>query len=216
MYEPSFDTFAASLETPQASLVSARLVADLETPVSAFLKLSAGRAGNIFLLESVEGGATRGRYSMIGLDPDVIWRVNGSTAEINRHALVDAARFTPCGTAPLDALRELIAESAIQTPADLPPMAALTPPVEHSTARDAGAWTFAFDATTEVSTPTYIPRLISKVFGRLFINRRSISLRRASSLAALSDMYRAGAPNIPDRQKTSLRCPRRMSFCSPL
>ncbi len=124
MYEPSFDTFAASLETPQASLVSARLVADLETPVSAFLKLSAGRAGNIFLLESVESGATRGRYSMIGLDPDVIWRVKGSTAEINRHALVDLGRFTPCVAAPLDALRELIAESAIQTPVDLPPMAA--------------------------------------------------------------------------------------------
>ena len=42
------------------------LVADLETPVSAYLKPRA-RAGNMFLLESVEGGA-RARYSMIGLD----------------------------------------------------------------------------------------------------------------------------------------------------
>jgi anthranilate synthase component 1 len=43
-------------------------VADLETPVSAMLKL-AGDQRNAFLLESVEGGAVRGRYSMIGLRP---------------------------------------------------------------------------------------------------------------------------------------------------
>ena len=63
-----------------------RLVADLETPVSAFLKLGEGR-DNAFLLESVQGGETRGRYSIIGLKPDLIWRCRGDMAEINRHAL---------------------------------------------------------------------------------------------------------------------------------
>ena len=69
--------FAASYAAGEPCLVSARLIADLETPVSAFLKLSAGREGRIFLLKSVEGGAARGRYSMIGLDPDIIWRAYG-------------------------------------------------------------------------------------------------------------------------------------------
>ena len=59
--EPDFAAFSREYESGAAQLVSTRLVADLETPVSAFLKLSAGRKGNVFLLESVEGGATRGR-----------------------------------------------------------------------------------------------------------------------------------------------------------
>src|SRR5580692_6048638 len=116
--------FAASYAAGRPCLVSARLIADLETPVSAFLKLSAGRKGRIFLLESVEGGAARGRYSMIGLDPDIIWRVSEGKAEINRRALADPGGFAPCAGPPLAALRELIAESRIETPDDLPPMAA--------------------------------------------------------------------------------------------
>ena len=124
MFEPSFEACARSYEGGQACLVSARLIGDLETPVSAFLKLSANRQGRIFLLESVEGGATRGRYSMIGLDPDILWRVHGGNAEINRRALVDPDDFVPCAAPPLLALRELIAESRIEVAEDLPPMAA--------------------------------------------------------------------------------------------
>jgi anthranilate synthase component 1 len=124
MLEPSLEACARSYEAGQACLISARLAGDLETPVSAFLKLSAGRAGRIFLLESVEGGAARGRFSMIGLDPDIVWRVFGGKAEINRHALTGPDAFSPCAGPPLAALRELIAESRIETPDDLPPMAA--------------------------------------------------------------------------------------------
>ena len=122
--EPAYDIFAADYEAGRACLVSIRLVGDLETPVSAYLKLSRGREGNAFLLESVEGGATRGRYSMIGLDPDVIFRVKGGTAEINRDAARDASAFAPCDKPPLEALRRLIAESAAPRREDLPPMAA--------------------------------------------------------------------------------------------
>src|ERR1700688_4901190 len=88
MIEPSFDDFARRYEEGEGLLISTTLLADLETPVSAFLKLSAGRAGNMFLLESVEGGAARGRYSMIGLDPDVVWRSTGAQSQINRRALL--------------------------------------------------------------------------------------------------------------------------------
>ena len=67
----------------------------------------------MFLLESVEGGAQRGRYSMIGLDPDLIFRSSGDRAEINRRALIDPDAFVPCPGDPLDALRALLAESRI-------------------------------------------------------------------------------------------------------
>lgn len=80
------------------------MVADLETPVSAMLKIADGKA-NSFLLESVEGGDTRGRYSIIGLKPDVIWRCMGDKAEINRNArmmrnhsnLKNSVRWRACG-----------------------------------------------------------------------------------------------------------------------
>ncbi len=116
--------FAAGYAAGRPCLVSARLIADLETPVSAFLKLSAGRGGRIFLLESVEGGAARGRYSMIGLDPDIVWRAFGDKAEINRSALSDQDAFSPCAAPPLQSLRELIAESRVDAAEDMPPMAA--------------------------------------------------------------------------------------------
>lgn len=122
--QPTYETFADKYAKGEAQLVSTKLIADLETPVSAFLKLSAGRARNTFLLESVEGGATRGRFSMIGLDPDIIWRASGGVAEINRRALEDADRFMPCDTPPIDALRSLLAESAVPSVVGLPPMAA--------------------------------------------------------------------------------------------
>ena len=99
------------------------LVADLETPVSAFLKIAGGRPMS-FLLESVEGGAVRGRYSIIGLEPDLIWRTVGGRAEINRAARDRHGAFAPCDEAPLAALRALIAESRIELPDALPPMAA--------------------------------------------------------------------------------------------
>ncbi len=106
----------------RASVLTTTLVADLETPVSAYLKLAARRAGNMFLLESVEGGASRGRYSMIGLDPDVIFRSVGARAEINRRAGLDADAFEPLDAPPLEALRALLAESRIDLPQGLPPM----------------------------------------------------------------------------------------------
>ena len=91
---------------------SLTLVGDLETPVAAFLKLRAGHAGPAFLLESVEGGAVRGRYSMIGLEPDLVWRCRDGAAEIAaRRRTADA--FVPEAGAPLESLRALIAESAI-------------------------------------------------------------------------------------------------------
>jgi len=121
--EPQSGAFAECYARGEAQVAWTTLVADLETPVSAFLKIAAGRPMS-FLLESVEGGAVRGRYSIIGLDPDLVWRTVGGRAEINRAARDRRGRFVPCGEPPLTALRDLIAESRIALPAALPPMAA--------------------------------------------------------------------------------------------
>jgi anthranilate synthase component 1 len=118
---PDFDSFAAGYGEGRDQLVYTRLVADLETPVSAFLKLGEGR-DNAFLLESVQGGETRGRYSIIGLKPDLIWRCRDGKAEINRGAL-GGGDFTAEGAKPLESLRALAKATQLPVPQGLPPMA---------------------------------------------------------------------------------------------
>ncbi len=122
MIEPPAGAFEQAYARGAAQVVWTTLVADLETPVSAFLKVAGGRPMS-FLLESVEGGAVRGRYSIIGLDPDIVWRARGARAEIDR-APPTGKGFAPCGAPPLEALRALIAESRVELPEALPPMAA--------------------------------------------------------------------------------------------
>lgn len=123
MFHPAFDKFEPAYKAGTAQVVWTRLVADLETPVSAYLKL-AKEEPNSFLLESVEGGDTRGRYSIIGLKPDAVWKAHGSKAELNLDAAHDMAAFKPCEKSTLDALRDFIESAHIELPEDLPPMAA--------------------------------------------------------------------------------------------
>ena len=126
MIAPDFDAFARLYAAGKPQVLHTRLVADLETPVSAFLKLGFEADGkkrdNAFLLESVQGGETRGRYSVIGLKPDLIWRCRDGKAEINRAAL-NGDRFEGDATAPLDSLRALISANQMELPTGFPPMA---------------------------------------------------------------------------------------------
>ena len=120
---PDRDAFRQAYAAGRPQVVWTSLVADLETPVSAMLKLAEGRPYS-FLLESVEGGAVRGRYSIIGIKPDLIWRSRGREVEINARARIDLDAFEPAPGPPLDSLRQLLARSRIDLPAELPPMAA--------------------------------------------------------------------------------------------
>jgi anthranilate synthase component 1 len=123
LIEPPATAFARRYARGEPQIVWTTLVSDLETPVSAFLKIAGGQRAMSFLLESVEGGEARGRYSIIGLSPDLVWRTTDGRAETFRPS--DASRgFTPCDEPPLAALRTLIAESRIELPEALPPMAA--------------------------------------------------------------------------------------------
>ena len=116
---PDFDTFSAGYDAGENQIVYTRLTADLDTPVSLMLKLTAA-GKHAFLLESVTGGEIRGRYSIVGMKPDLIWDCNGTQSRINRDARFDEDGFIDQSGDPLDNLRGLIAESRIDLPADLP------------------------------------------------------------------------------------------------
>ena len=118
---PGFAAFRSAYEAGRGSLAWRRGVADLETPVAAFLKLAHGKP-NAFLLESVEGGAARGRYSIIGMEPDLVWRCRAGKAEVNRHAQSAPHAFVAETRGALDSLRAMIAETRLEVPEHLPPM----------------------------------------------------------------------------------------------
>ncbi len=120
---PEFNAFESAFSAGENQLVYTRLAADLDTPVSLMLKLSEARKDS-FMLESVTGGEVRGRYSIIGMKPDLIWKCNGKSSEINRIARIDGDAFDPQTGDPLDNLRALIKESHIDMPADIPPASA--------------------------------------------------------------------------------------------
>ncbi|AHD00779.1 anthranilate synthase component I [Leisingera methylohalidivorans] len=120
---PDFDTFSQAYEAGENQVVYTRLAADLDTPVSLMLKLT-GAQKDAFMLESVTGGEVRGRYSIIGMKPDLVWRCHGEHSSLNRSARFDADDFTPQDGNPMDNLRALIAESKIDLPDDLPQAAA--------------------------------------------------------------------------------------------
>ncbi|MEL6313609.1 MAG: chorismate-binding protein, partial [Pseudomonadota bacterium] len=116
---PSFEAFARGYEAGENQVVFARLAADLDTPVSLMLKLT-GAARDAFVLESVTGGEVRGRYSIIGMKPDLIWQCHDTSARINREARFDSESFVSVDEDPLTSLRQLINESRINLPPDLP------------------------------------------------------------------------------------------------
>lgn len=121
--EPPFEAFQSTYDDGAPQVVWTRLIDDLETPVSAFLKIGHGQP-YAFLFESVEGGAFRARYSIITLKPDLVWRCRDNHAEIARGGAIVAEDFTPQKGGALESLRDLLAASRIELPPGLPPMAA--------------------------------------------------------------------------------------------
>jgi anthranilate synthase component 1 len=119
MIAPDAATFAAAHAAGRPQVVWTRIVADTETPVSAMLKLGLdGRGG--FLLESVEGGAVRGRYSLLGLAPDLVWRADGQSCAANRRFQEDPEAFEPCPGPTIEELRKLVSSIRMELPPALP------------------------------------------------------------------------------------------------
>ncbi len=119
---PDKDSFYQNFGRGLSQLVWTTVTADLDTPVSAMLRLMETEAP-CFLLESVEKGEIRGRYSVIGLRPDLIWRCNGNKAEIYHNDTMDGHAI-PCEEDSLTSLRKLYEASKLEIPDALPPMSA--------------------------------------------------------------------------------------------
>jgi anthranilate synthase component 1 len=116
------DGYEAAYESGRAQLVWRRLIDDLETPVSAYLKIAHGRPYT-FLFESVEGGAWRGRYSIIAMNPDLVWRCWGDQAEVAQDNGLGLGSFARQSRPSLESLKDMIAQSRMEIPPNLPPMA---------------------------------------------------------------------------------------------
>ena len=116
---PSFEEFERGWNAGRNQVVYTRLAADLDTPVSVMLKLTEAREDS-FVLESVTGGEVRGRYSIIGMKPDLVWKCHATKARLNRQARFDPDAFEDQVEDPLSSLRRVLEESRIDLPEDLP------------------------------------------------------------------------------------------------
>jgi anthranilate synthase component 1 len=122
-FSPSRAQFAEGVAAGTPQLIWASQVSDLETPVSALLKLQHAHS-HYFLLESVEGGESRGRYSILGLDPDMCWRCKDGKPEISRTPPFTEDSYEPVWDASMASLRSIIRDHHMDIPTSLPPMAA--------------------------------------------------------------------------------------------
>ncbi|MEO0590880.1 MAG: chorismate-binding protein, partial [Pseudomonadota bacterium] len=111
---------ARALEAGAPALVWRTIIADSDTPVGGARRLMEAGRGD-FLLESVEGGEVRGRYSLLGLDPDLVFRASEGNAAINANWRSDREAFEPCAGDALAELRALAEACRIDVPDALPP-----------------------------------------------------------------------------------------------
>ena len=120
---PSFNEFNKKIKNQQNQIVYTKFSADLDTPVSLMLKLAKNEK-NSFLLESVTGGEIKGRYSVLGMKPDLIWKCDLKESKINRNVLKKSNDFFKQKESPINALKSLIKESEVKIPDNLPAMSA--------------------------------------------------------------------------------------------
>ncbi|MCX5893064.1 MAG: chorismate-binding protein, partial [Deltaproteobacteria bacterium] len=112
MVQPDFATFSDMARQGNLIPVYREILGDLETPVSAYKKLR--DAGPSFLLESVEGGEKWGRFSFLGLNPSLLFQVQGGRTSLRRRGREE---ILEAGRDPFEHLRDLLAGfRAVNTP----------------------------------------------------------------------------------------------------
>lgn len=102
LYVPDVREFVRKTRSGNLIPVYREIVADTETPVSAFMKLASSK--HCFLLESIEGGEKWARYSFIGINPSIIFSCKGREVIVRRGRAVEKKQ---CDR-PLDELRRLM------------------------------------------------------------------------------------------------------------
>lgn len=178
------DAALAALAAGRSALVWRRVIADTETPVGAAVKLFEDGRGD-FLLESVQGGEVRGRYSLLGLDPDLVFRATGADAAINRIWRHDREAFAPMAADALASLRELVAECRIaDVPAALPPALACL------------VGYFGYETIGLVEKLARAPQSALELPDMLFVRPTVILVfdRLSDALFAIAPLWASGAP----------------------
>ena len=118
MDDKTKDKFIKNYNLGLPQIVERELIADVETPISSLIKISRNEKYS-FLLESVEGGDQRGRFSLLGCDPDLIWEVKSNEVRINKLNNDIDLSFLSCE--PIQSLKQLIKFSNINRNLSLPP-----------------------------------------------------------------------------------------------
>jgi anthranilate synthase component 1 len=115
--KPSLEQFTDKARQGNLIPVYQEILADMETPVSAFLKI-AGQSEHAFLLESVEHGESLGRYSFLGSDPELVFECRGKQVTISEQG---EKRRIEVERSPLNQLREILRRYRPVSDPDLPP-----------------------------------------------------------------------------------------------
>lgn len=119
MISPTFTEFEARAREGNLIPVYREILADLETPVSAFLKIGGGQPHS-FLLESVAGGEHISRYSFIGGGAFMVLKTKGNTVRITREGRTQERELAP-GEDPLHVLKGLMDTFRFVPDPELPP-----------------------------------------------------------------------------------------------
>ncbi|MFQ5449047.1 MAG: anthranilate synthase component I [Nitrospinaceae bacterium] len=104
MYKPSLEEFIQKAREGNLIPVYKEIIADLDTPVSAYLKISGGSYS--FLLESIEGGEKWARYCFLGCDPTLIVSTKGGTMTIKNNGKVEKRSIV--GGNPILGIKEIL------------------------------------------------------------------------------------------------------------
>ncbi len=114
--KPDFNLFQKNYISGKKQLLFLSFAADIHTPVSVLLKLK--KEKYTFLYESVEKGSQKGRYSVIGLKPDLIWECKNNICQLkdlnfsNKKMIINKK--------PLDSLKELMNNNKLKLPYNIP------------------------------------------------------------------------------------------------
>jgi len=122
MDDDSKDKFIKNYNLGKSQIIQKELIADIETPISSLIKISKKEKYS-FLLESVEGGDQRGRFSLLGCDPDIIWKVKNK--KVNIKSLDPNINLSFLSKDPIKSLKQLVNFSKIKRDFAAPPFPVL-------------------------------------------------------------------------------------------
>ncbi len=114
--KPDFDLFKKKYKLGKRQILYTSLAADVHTPVSSLIKLE--KESYTFLFESVEKGSQKGRYSVIGLKPDLIWECRNNNCKVTDKTL--KKNYYENNISPLNSLRNLIKSNKLKIPNQIP------------------------------------------------------------------------------------------------